>query len=247
MPLTANADAASPASSAAQRGLRRHRAVRPPCRSGSVMRVAQRCTVPSAAIRAVAHHRQPVDPLLHLGQDVRGEDRRHAVIAQLAQGRVEVADASGSRPLVGSSRNSRCGLPSSACAKPRRWRMPLRIRAHRALRRRRPGPRARARRARRRIAAPFRRGEEAQRFEARKIVVEHDVLRQVADACGAPARKLRPRTGSPWIANVAGGRRHQPEHQLEQGRLAGAVVADQPEHLARARSRSTPSTACTAP
>ena len=67
-----------------------------------------------------------VGHLLDLGQDVGGDNDRHALLT--GQGDDELADLGhpgGSSPLVGSSRSMRAGFDSSAMASPRRCFMPM--------------------------------------------------------------------------------------------------------------------------
>ncbi len=95
-----------------------------------------------------------------------------------------------------------------------------------------------ARRACRRVVAHVvDLGEERDVLVDAEVAVEREALRQVAD----PARRARAARacGSrPQVVTRAGVGLEQAEHHAQRGRLAGAVRADQAEHLAAAGPRS---------
>jgi hypothetical protein len=74
-------------------------------------------------------------------------------------------------------------------------------------------------------------GEELEGFEAAEVVPEGDVLGQVADAA-TDLQGAGLADGFAGNLDVAAAGGEQPEHDLEEGALARAVVADQAEHLA---------------
>ena len=73
---------------------------------------------------ALVDDRNVVAGLLHLVEQVRGQEHRAPLVDELADQAAQLEDAAGSRPFIGSSRINSSGSASRQRAMPRRWRMP---------------------------------------------------------------------------------------------------------------------------
>ena len=149
------------------------------------------------------------------------------------------ARATGSTPVSGSSSTSRSGSCTIAVASLVRWRMPLENPRTRRFAARGHPHRARSprRRALPRLAARHagELGHVGHQLERGQLVPGLLVLRGVADA--APHRDVVERARAEHRDRAAR-RAEQARHHLDQGRLAGAVGAEQP-HDAAARASSS--------
>ena len=135
----------------------------------------------------------------------------------------------GSRPVVGSSRNSTSGSPTSAKATARRWRCPPDSFRPRST----ASPRAASRPAafRRERALVIEAPEQAHRFLDRQPVEETRLLQRHADALAQPVRSSMAQV-RPSSSTVPDGRRNQALEDLHRGGLPGAVRTEQTEALA---------------
>ena len=145
--------------------------------------------------------------------------------------------ATGSRPEVGSSRNSTRGSLSSALASATRWRRPLDRVPHRSCARsvRLTACRARSMRARG-SAHLVQVGEAVEVLGHAQPQVETRRLGHDRDPAADLHAVLR-REREPGDRRRARGRREQRAERAHGRRLAGAVRAEEAEHLARSRPR----------
>ena len=184
---------------------------------------------PVATIRPDDDRHRVAEPLDQL-QLVRGEDHRHPPLADLALSRApeRASTPSGSRPKKGSSRTSRSGPWTRGEAELN----PLLV-AERELPRPRPRPAPRSRAtSQRSAAAPASASPDAVQTRHVDELVAHPHLRIKAALLGhvadPPAPPGADRLAAPEdLAGVGG---EHPEDDPHQGRLAGAVGADEAEH-----------------
>ena len=193
-------------------------------------------TVPVPDDAPLAHDGDVRAELVHVAQDVRVEEHRLAALVQALDDALDLDAADRVEPGhrlveqhelgVVDQRLGDADALQHALGVLAQVRVGGRLEADVAA----AAPR-RARAARSRVEAE-QAGAEAQELAPGEVVVEVRVLGQVADL--SRARRRRART-------VPERRPHQPERDLDGGRLAGAVGPEQPEDVAAARpSRSTP-------
>ena len=141
--------------------------------------------------------------------------------------------ACGSRPVVGSSRNSSSGSPTSAQATARRCCCPPESLPTQTSAFSSSDTRAMASSGVEPLAIEA--AKQRQRFADRELFGELGLLQRDADALADVVVLLAPAHAEHF--DLAGRRVEQAFEDLDRGRLAGAVRAQQAEALARARPR----------
>ncbi len=183
------------------------------------------------ADQAAFHDGEAIHAFLDFGEDVGGEDHRHAFIAEFAQDAVEVADGAGVEAGGGLVEKQQARRAEQGLGKAKALAHAFGVFAHAPA-----GGVAEADFFEQRGAVlarhGFEVGKEIQGFDAGEVVVENHVFRQVADLAPGFA-KARAIHLFAVQKDFAGGDGDEAEHHLEQGALAGAVVADEAEQLAR--------------
>ena len=167
---------------------------------------------------ARGHDRQAIDAFLQFGQDVRGDDHRHPFGLQFARSGEKSRMAPGSRPVVGSSRNSTRGCPAGL-GKPRRWRMPWSICA--------PGGGGVARPDALQQGRAWLQRRAFEAGENRSVPGRRGCRTAPRSRAGSRAARSRKRATTEGLTDGCPGCGDEAEHHLEQGALAGAVVAYQ--------------------
>jgi hypothetical protein len=184
---------------------------------------------------AAVHDDDPVGPLLELGQRVRRQEHHGAAVAQLADDAVEAAAQRRIEPARRLVEKQHRGGADERLGEAETLPHALRVGADPPRRgRAEPDTLEEAERLADRHALQPR--IEGERLAAGQGRVERHVLRQVAEP--APSRELAGRGVLAEHADRPGARLDEAQHELEEGRLAGPVMADERDHRAgRQRER----------